>query len=1152
MTVQPDGQQPIDKDDNRTVGRADTTLKFDRPSDQSAASDAETADETRVQSQHEEFLDNDSLALDRTANHETGKQQDSATAGGELGQAPEPAIPILKTQRTTARQVATTPGAKDVTGTSHQLNPVPDDSFVPSTIDRYQVRRELGQGAFGRVYEAHDPQLDRLVAIKVSKELKGRDAVDRFLREARSAAHLRHPNIIPVFEYGQIDDLSMIVYELVDGQTLRSYIKQNEPLPLSETITIIRKIANGLDYAHNEGIIHRDMKPDNVLIDKKGEPHIADFGCARRFDDQDMHQTVEGSILGTPMYMSPEQASGRAHRADGRTDVWSLGVMLYEMVSGEKPFQGKLSDLLHLIRHRDPKPLRRINPSIPRDIETICSRCLRRELDQRFATAGELAAELERFQRGEPILSRRISLISRTWLWAKRNRAVASLLTAVAVTLLLGTAVSTALLFKALDEQKKRVSVSLGQLTTAESNSLENILTVMNESKNSMLKRIRERLTETDLGEYQRRRLLLGKLHLEKGDRQDEIEFVDDGTIKYLLSADGYELVSFCKAFSDIEKTELKKELWRILEDDPNQTDESRLRAACGLAQIDPESNNWDQIQDDVAGYLTAMNLEQVQQWLPTVTPIRDRIKPELEVIFHKPRTIDDASPETAAAILSSLFDPSTAVDSGEPEIEKQLQFLVDLVCHADPRQLAQLMNTLDASANRAKSRRMLIERLQNLSRSDETTQEVDYQQANLILALVQLDHPVAWLKLTRKDNNTAATEVIERLGAASTRVDLLIKKIDEFNLTHSNPDALAVILLALGQFTDGQIPKTKRSDFLPVLKEIFQNHGDARVHSAARWLLAQWQFEQVVLDFETNPNFQRDEPDDGKNWHVDSSGNTFVVFQPDHCPRRFGICIHEVTLGQFEPFVEYLLDSGNTIFNSLADSDRVKIKAWPEKVKTLDKNLPMPEGDELTFFTALSFCRWLSDNQNLEPAVPAINKLKDREYGMSYKSFDLNNNGYRLPTAREWQFACCASSNTVRPFGISEQRIEDYAWYVANSRERKHPVAALKPNESGLFDMLGNSSEWCLDWSLQKRSSPEWQPGENQEWIDFTQVLGGSSTDRECRGGSYLDQPTNVRTAKRSGADARNGHDYLGFRLARSYPPAGNLPSERSNEKGK
>jgi hypothetical protein len=308
---------------------------------------------------------------------------------------------------------------------------------IPRRIGRFRIKGLLGEGAFGAVYHAHDPQLDRQVALKTPRlgVLGNRSDAERFLREARAAAQLRHPHIVPIFDADQIDGLYYIASAFIaPGRTLGELLREQGSLEPASAAWLIEQLASALDYAHSLGVVHRDIKPDNILLDEKGEPHIADFGLARH-DGSDVLRTQDGMRMGTPAYMSPEQHQGRSHEADGRSDLWSLGVMLYQMVAGELPFQEQGLRLMYCVCHTDPAPLRKKNPKAPRDLETICLKCLAKAPEARYATCGELADDLRRWRLCEPVRARRVTAVERLWRWAQRNPAIALLISAVMVLL---------------------------------------------------------------------------------------------------------------------------------------------------------------------------------------------------------------------------------------------------------------------------------------------------------------------------------------------------------------------------------------------------------------------------------------------------------------------------------------------------------------------------------------------------------------------------------------------------------------------------------------------------------------------------------------------------------------------------------------------
>jgi WD40 repeat protein/tetratricopeptide (TPR) repeat protein len=326
----------------------------------------------------------------------------------------------------------------------------PDDGTPSETLPKgpriryfgdYELQNVLGEGGMGIVYKARQLSLNRPVALKMIRAARfpSDDEVRRFHNEAEAVARLDHPNIVPIFEVGRYEDQHYFSMKLIRGESLDKRLK-DYLADLRGAARLVVTTADAIHHAHQRGILHRDLKPANVLLDAGGQPHITDFGLAKRVEG-DSELTQSGAIMGTPAYMAPEQASGNRGAVTTSTDVYGLGAILYALLTGQAPFGGStVLDTLEHVREREPQPPRRLNPGVSRDLEVICLKCLEKDPRRRYASADALAEELKRWLAGEPITARPVGGTARFWMWCRRNPIVAGA-TGVVAALLILTAV---------------------------------------------------------------------------------------------------------------------------------------------------------------------------------------------------------------------------------------------------------------------------------------------------------------------------------------------------------------------------------------------------------------------------------------------------------------------------------------------------------------------------------------------------------------------------------------------------------------------------------------------------------------------------------------------------------------------------------------
>ena len=1125
-TVAMEGVSPVD---------IDQTIVMDQSSDATHKNEGNSADQTMAMDPVHSAADKTDVDLDdpeKTILEPKNIDPDATIAQNSDDSGTIPSIAISETlaDANSNNKQFTDPTVDDNKGRSDDSTA--QDEYSASMlslkvaanketyIGRFKVESTLGEGAFGAVYLAHDPQLERYVAVKVAKTgaLPGKSDVDRFRREAQAAARLRHPNIVAVHEIGQVGQTNFIAYDFVRGRTIKDILKEQGAFDCQTAVQITEKLASALDYAHENGIIHRDMKPENVLLDAHGEPHILDFGLARADDTSDTTRTREGAMMGSPAYMSPEQASGRSHLADPRSDIWSIGAMFYELLCGERPFKGNITDILIAVKEKPHIPVKNMNPDVDIDLDTICSKCLQKDPDERYQTGEELAEELSRWLRGEPILARRLNIFEITWRWAKRNKAIASLIVAVFAVLMLGTIVSTLfaidanqkkqLAFKA---QNERALTQVTTLTTSPPESIELLIGMIEPFHEQTVPFMKQLLESEETSPIARARLHAGLSKLDPDD--DKKKSWKEKLSTSIMNAPPGDIL-ILREYFDKSAKETIQQYWSDLQREET-SEEHRMRKAALLAYVDPESNQWDSVAGNVVGQLFASESNELFNWLNVFKPIREHLLLPLNIKYSSAEL--ERERIQAATILATLFSDSP-------------DRLAELIRKAEFSQFPMIASKLTPHRNQLipDFKKILQEQV-----PDEITrvreEALIREKSNVACALLHLGEFDAIQKILEFQNDPRLrTEIIHQCGPCAVNPEVLLTAM----ASSKDPGILSALLQTIGHYGSGQLLESKRQKSLSLLSELYLNHPHAGVHSNVEWLLNRWKFDQRLTDLRSelkSRSFEELKKDPiNVSWWITPSGHTMTLFNKDQqfkmgskedelarienerlhtrkIPRQFAIATHEVTVRDFLKF---------------------KKDHFYDKVFAPTEDCPI---SSVNWIDAVHFCRWLSEQEKIpesEMCYPPVDKMNNNT---KLPEDLLERTGYRLPTAGEWEFACRAGTVTSRYYGDSFQLLPKYAWFSLNSNQKLHPVGELLPNPFGLYDMHGNVSEWCQTFFFDEYPQP------NADGIVIDQLATKRGIFRDLRGNHYSEPPEMVRSADRDYETGLQKSFVIGFRIART-----------------
>lgn len=1039
----------------------------------------------------------------------------------------------------------------------------PNSPEIPNTDpdSRYRLLGEIARGGMGVILKGRDNDLGRDLAVKVLLDShKDRpDVIQRFIEEAQIGGQLQHPGIAPVYELGQFSDKRpFFSMKLIKGQTLAKLLsdRTNCSEDRARFLGIFEQICQTMAYAHSRGVIHRDLKPANIMVGAFGEVQVMDWGLAKVLsaggvaDEKKAHtehqgksviqtlrtgvgsnspaavgsigsDTQMGSVMGTPAYMSPEQALGEIDNLDERTDVFSLGAILCEMVTGKPPYVADHGKSVYRMAARAnlAECLERLDDSgVDADLIQLTKHCLSPEPVERPRDASLVASRMSGYLESvETKLreSEKQRAVDLARVKEERKRRQVQLVFAVSVValLILGSlgwwyldyqADFEKLELTAQKQEEKNVAEAtrlVEGLSKADTLQLKSIIESLADYRQYAKPLLKEAFDQTSTDSNAKLHVALAMLPFD----ESVLTFLK----QRLLQVHPTQFRSVRDLLASYKKTFIPD--YRELTIDEGENPRRRFWAAGALAGFDPTSELWQRkdLRQFVAEYLTRVRPSDFLPWTEVFRPVRNHLKDPLIVIFH----------DRNGGEKERLFAANTLADYLSADAEA----LFTLVLDADDKQFAPIFEKLANYPERAiKLSQDELRRKHPETRSASDTDAWQSRQASAMVLLVLLDAPdIPWNMLQQGPDPGIRSYIVHRLGPCGVDPEAIVNRFQQ----ETDPSTKRALILGLGEIDDSGIRSSERQLWIDMLLKIYREEPDSGIHAATTWLLRKWGQEARVAsineELKQTEALLTSETSQQRQWYVNSQKQTMVIidageFQmgsplseprrnpfetlhPKNINRRYAMSSHEVTRQQWRTFYE-----------------SVNRRVWSPDQDQLDHLIKTDDSPILgvSWYQAAQYCNWLSEHEGIaeDQWCYEVSPTGSFNSGMRGKEKFWELQGYRLATEAEWEYACRAGTTTRRYFGDMESLLPKYVWYQLNSNERVWPVGSLKPNDFGLFDMLGNAKEWVYDPFSNYPTNVD----EAIEDTPDTKPAFGKGR-RILRGGSFSDYPTANRSSRRA-----------------------------------